>query len=135
MSGKPSRELGERAVSLLATSFVVLAGAAACLFIVVAFGEEPGTAVGVYVACFCAIVALLWLLRDKPARTVAQKYFWFCRPRKKRVAFHLEPKVTRPSANANAPGPPTVETLRELSGGLNTWVPSDLPPVRNRRGD
>jgi hypothetical protein len=71
MGRRQPDDLGERAVSLLATSFVVLTGAVTCFFIVVAFGEKPETSVGAWVGCFIVIAAMLWLLREKPARTTS----------------------------------------------------------------
>jgi hypothetical protein len=133
MGRRQPDDLGERAVSLLATSFVVLTGAVTCFFIVVAFGEKPETSVGAWVGCFIVIAAMLWLLREKPARTVTQKYFWFCRPMRRKIPFRLEARRTAREAKKQPLHPPTLESIREQADGLHTWVPSELPPQRGPR--
>jgi hypothetical protein len=120
-----------KAVALLATCFVVGAGGVACLFIAFVSGhEDPMRPLLIAAGCFVGIIALLWLLRQRPENRAAVRWGWLGRRRKK-VEYHLTPRRSRPPESPAAP--PTAESIRELGGGIHTWVPSQTAPVRDER--
>lgn len=131
MAGRDrSREV--KAVALLATCFVVGAGGAACLFIAFVSGyNDPVRPLLIAGGCVVGIVGLLWLMRDRqPENGAAVRWGWLGRRRKK-VEYHLTPR--RSHAPEGPAAPPTAESIRELGGGIHTWVPSQTAPVRDER--
>jgi len=125
----PSR--GRRAVAILATCFVVLGGAAACAAIAMsadfAHPESSLLPIGGIVA---GMLFLLWLLRDPPAvNHVKSGWSWLSRRRRRRVPYHVHPRLP-PSERSPAPaGPPTAETIRQITGRQSTWVPAPADPA------
>jgi hypothetical protein len=112
-----------KAVALLATSFVVVGGGAACTLIALVSGADPTEQLGITLACFAGIVLLLWLLRDRdPANQAAERWAWLAR--RKKVPYRLEPRVRPDPRAAGTRTPPSVESVRELTGGQTTWVPA-----------
>lgn len=130
---------GNRAVVLLATCLIVLMGAIACGAI--AFFGDPEKPLSTLIeagATVVGIIFLLWILRDKaPENRSKMTWSWLGRRRKRKVAYRAQAKLP-PSQRAPAPpAPPTAETIRALTGGTSTWVPSANPPPRrgNSQGD
>jgi hypothetical protein len=127
MSFRQNHESGNKAVTLLATCFVVLGGAVTCTAIAIttdpAHLEMALIPVGGAVA---SIVILLWILRERPAESGARaKWGWLGRRRRK-VPYHVRPRVPK-NERAPAPsGPPTADSIREITGRRSTWVPSAI---------
>src|SRR5262249_5781499 len=121
-----------KAVALLATCFVVGAGGAACLFIAFVSGHsDPVRPLLMAGGCFVAIVTLLRLLQGRrPENRAAVRWGWLGR-RPKNGEHPLPPR--RSHAPEGPAAPPTAESIRELGGGINTWVPSQTAPVRDER--
>jgi len=124
---------GEAAVSILATTFVVLGGIAACLFMIVTSSPTPSKSLYSFAGGCAATAILLWLLRDKdPLRPQADAWAWLRRrPRKQKITYSLTPRP--PAQPASRPRqPPTVDDIRELKqeAELKTWVPNQS---RNRK--
>jgi hypothetical protein len=126
MSFRQNHESGNKAVTLLATCFVVLGGAISLTAIVVATNPQhldvALTAVG---GAISGIVILLWLVRARPPESRARVMWgWLARRRKRRVAYHVKPRVP-PGERTPAPaGPPTANSIREITGRSSTWVPA-----------
>lgn len=117
------RHSGDKAVALLATGFVVLAGAVTCVFIGVVASNDSQEALWTAGACFSGVILLLWLLRErKPENQTGALWSWLAsRPRPK---TEFRAKLQRPPVSAGSNAPPTAETVRNLTGGINTWVPA-----------
>lgn len=114
-----------KAVALLATCAVVAAGAVTCTFIGVAATADASRALTITGACFGGIVFLLWLLRDRqPGNTVAERWAWLTRERPRKVEYRLSARRPTASPPPIPLSPPTAESVREITGGLHTWVPS-----------
>jgi len=125
-SFRQNHESGNRAVALLATCLVVLGGAVTCATVtLVSDPEHPLSALGTAGGVVAGIVLLLWLLRDKPRENRAKTIWaWLGRRRRRKVEFRVRAKLP-PAQRSPAPsGPPTAESIRALTGGTSTWVPS-----------
>ncbi|MFN8856999.1 MAG: hypothetical protein ACK50P_15645 [Planctomycetaceae bacterium] len=121
------------AVAWLATWVTLVAGGGCCTLIAVAMNadwREGFRSAGPIVA---GIAFLWWLLRDRqPGSSHAERWSWLKRRRK--IRRHVKIARTRPTGSASVPlsGPPTAESVRELKGGINTWVPSERPRTSPR---
>jgi len=122
-----------QAVVWLATCVTLVAGGGCCALIAVAMNadwREMLRSAGPIVA---GVACLWWLLRDRqPGSRQAEGWSWLKRRRK--VRQHVKIARTRPTGSATVPlaGPPTAESVRELKGGINTWVPSERRGANTR---
>lgn len=115
-----------QAVAWLATCFVVMAGIISCTFIAVAMNANVVQIARYGGPLVLGVGSLFWLLRDrKPGGRLSQRWEWLSRRRRPKTRLKLTRVTASPRPNQPAPAPPTVESLRELKGGLNTWVPSE----------
>jgi hypothetical protein len=137
MTFRPKPDGGKRAVAWLATCFVVLGGAVACMAIAVGGDLEHLEATLLPVGGVVVVtIILLWLMRDRPAESrLLTNWNWLMGRGKRRVAYRLKPKVPPCDRVQSPPAPPTAESIREIVGGPNTWVPASTPPRRPRRSD
>ena len=121
-------ELAERAVVILATSFVVMGGLGASTFLIVSSSSDP-TRTLIYLAIGCVVVGiLLWLLREPdPLAPRASIFAWF--RLRKATTHHYKLKVRKSRGSSEKPQqPPTAERIRQISQeSSGTWVPSKLP--------
>jgi hypothetical protein len=125
MLGKRDRSAGGNAVAIFATSFVVIGGAATCIFIGMLSGESPLRLLTITAACFGGILFLLWLLREKqPGNIAAERWSWLARGQREKVEYRLSPRVPRSERSTAPIPPPTAESVRELTGGVATWIPA-----------
>ncbi len=121
-------ELAEKAVTILATAWVVLCGAGASVFLIVSGSTTPTQTLLVFAGAVVGVGFLLWLLRERnPLLPRASMFAWFRRPKTKTVHYELRVKKMARNPHDPLPQPPTVERLRELSEEGNTWVPSRTP--------
>jgi hypothetical protein len=128
---------GNRAVALLATCFVVLGGAAACAAIAMSADLEHPEAAFVPIAGILAgMLILLWLLREPPAvNHLKNGWTWLSQRRRHRVTYHVKPRLP-PSQRSPAPsGPPTAESIRQITGRPGTWVPTPVEQPSPSHGD
>lgn len=120
-------------MALLATSFVVVAGAVTCTFIGMLSGENPLRLLTITGACFGGIALFLWLLRDKePGNVAAERWSLLARSGRQKVEYRLSPRIPRRERSTAPIPPPTAESVRELTGGMNTWVPAKGASSRNQ---
>jgi hypothetical protein len=128
---------GKRAVAWLATCFVALGGAIACTAIATGGDPEHLEATLVPVGgVVVGMIVLLLFLRDRPPETrLWTNWNWLLRRGKRRIAYRLRPKLPPCDRVPDAPAPPTAESIRNIAGGPNTWVPASTPPRRPRRSD
>lgn len=125
MSFRQNHENGNKAVTLLATCFVVLGGAASCAAIAVAADPQHLEAALLPVGgVLLGIVILLWILRARPPESRARVMWGWLARRKRKIAYHVKPRVPRSERTAPPSGPPTVDSIREITGRPSTWVPS-----------
>ena len=132
-SFRQNHESGNRAVALLATCFVVLGGAGTCVLVaLVSDPAHPGSALATAGAALVGVIALIWLLRDRPPENRAKSMWgWLGRRRRRKVEYHLRAKVPPSQRSPTPPAPPTAESIRGLTGGTSTWVPAVRPPPDN----
>src|SRR5689334_21982723 len=121
-SFRQNHESGNRAVALLATCLVVLGGADTCATVtLVSDPEHPGLALARAGGVVAGIVALLWLLRERPRENRAKSIWgWLGRRRRRKVEFRVKAKLPPAQRSPAPPGPPTAESIRALSGGTST---------------
>lgn len=122
-------ELAEKAVTVLATAWVVLCGGAASVFLIVQGSTTPTQTLLIFAGTSAGAGFLLWLLRERnPLIPRASMFAWFRRPKTKTVHYQLKVRKTARDPNEPPPQPPTVERLRQLADeGPGTWVPSRTP--------
>ncbi|HVW02864.1 MAG TPA: hypothetical protein VHB77_21070 [Planctomycetaceae bacterium] len=122
-------------MAVLATTWVVLGGLAACAGMIFAFNPNPDTPLlWLVVGTGLGIGFLAWLLRERPAYDHRRGWFWFLKRRPKKIPYQLKRREnTPPPSDEPPPQPPTVERLRELADLGNTWVPSTLAPPKDER--
>ncbi len=129
-------ELAERAVVILATSFVVMGGLGASTFLIVVNSSDP-TRTLIYFAIGCVVVGiLLWLLREPdPLAPRASVFTWF--RRRNATIHHYKLKVRKSRSSSEPPQqPPTAERIRQISQEASgTWVPSKLPKKKRETDD
>jgi hypothetical protein len=128
-------ELGERAVMVLATAFVVMGGIGASIFLIVSNSSDPIPTL-IYFAIGCAATGLiLWILRDPdPLAPRASIFAWLQRP--KITTYHYKVKFRKPAAadSEERQQPPTAASVRQISQeSLGTWVPSKLSDRKRPR--
>jgi hypothetical protein len=122
---------GNRAVVLLATCLVVLMGTITCATI--ALIADPANPLSTLIPALATVIGtilVLWVMREPPPENRSKiVWSWLGRRRRRTVAYRAQPRLPPSQRAAAPPGPPTVETIRALTGGTSTWVPSvDAPP-------
>ncbi len=122
-------ELAEKAVTILATAWVILCGAGASVFLIVSGSSTPTQTLLVFAGAAAGAGILLWLVRERnPLMPRASVFSWFRRPKIKTVHYELRVRKSPRNPDEPPPQPPTPERIRQLSEeGLNTWVPSRTP--------
>lgn len=134
MGIRRNSELGRQAVVWLATAFVILIGAAACAFIILASVEQPSQPFLVWGAAFGGIIvvfALVAVPRDKRQGNGWLR-LWLASRRTPRHVLRIGRKRPAPTQfGTNAP--PTLDSVREAAEQNVTWVPRSLPPQRRGR--
>lgn len=137
MSLRPNHSNGNKAVSLLATCLVVLGGAVTCAVIVLSVdAERRQSSLQWTLGVMGGIIVLLWLFRDRPPENQAKAVWgWLGRKRRRRIAYRARAMLPASQRSGATPGPPTVESVRDIAAGTNTWVPaSTCPPKRPETG-
>ncbi|MDB5391384.1 MAG: hypothetical protein JWM11_7030 [Planctomycetaceae bacterium] len=132
---KRRNELGEKAVQVLATSFVLLGGALASVFLIVTNSGTPLNTLLVFAGGCLVTGFILWLLRDPDPLSPRAKWFHLWRrPKSTTTHYQLRVRKTERSHTESAPKPPTAEQIRELArDGMNTWIPSNGKPIPQNR--
>ena len=132
MSFRRRHESGNRAVAVLASCFVVLGGAATCAAIVLsARVENPEAAILSIIGATGVMLTLLWLLFGRPPENrMKTGWSWLSRRRRRRVPYWVRPKLRPGERVSSPPAPPTVETIRAITGRQSTWVAGPVAPSR-----
>ena len=132
----PETPVKGQAVAWLATCVTLVAGAGCCVLIGVAMNADWRGLLRTSGPLIGGAALLWWLLRDRqPGMRPADRWSWLRRRTKTRHQVKIA--RSKPSGPTTVPlaSPPTAETVRELKGGINTWVPSEhrrgqLPPTQ-----
>lgn len=119
------------AVAILATSVVVCMGLASVTFIVLAYAEKPAETLAIVGGCTLAAWFMLWWLTRPKPEGLSQHAYLLDRREPKLPSNWKVRKMRTSSTPDEKPAPPTAERVRELSGGVNTWVPSGRYKPRN----
>jgi len=83
------------------------------------------------VATVVGTVFVLWALRERPPENHSKiVWSWLSRRRRRKIAFRLKAKLPPSQRVPAPPAPPTAESIRALTGGTSTWVPSVNAPPR-----
>lgn len=103
-------------------------------FVILAFANNPVKPILAMSGIFLGVAVLLWLLREKPKKTIEEeeaKWFGLFRKPKETKAYKLsrrrKPKIIQFGTNE----PPDVERIREikeLSDGMKNWAPPATDP-------
>jgi hypothetical protein len=130
MSFRQNHENGNRAVAVLAACFVVLAGAATCATIVLSAGmQHAEAAILSIVGATAATLILLGLFCIRPPENrLKTGWGWLAGRRKRRVPYYVRSKLPPSERVSSPPAPPTVETIRAITGRQSTWVAASQPP-------
>lgn len=134
MDFRQNHDRGKRAVALLATCVVVLGGAATCAAILLIGERDRQQSTWLSnVSIIGACIVVFWLLRVHPPENRAKaSWSWLGRKRRRKIVYRAEARLA-PSQRSSAgpPAPPTVESIRALTGRTTTWVPAaTVPPDR-----
>lgn len=132
MPGDFKHSSGNKAVAWLATCVVIAGGAFVCFAIAMVSDAQRSQGLTICGSAFAGILLLLWIMRERPSRQAKLQWAWLSRRKKRKVAFKVKPRVGK-SALVPPPVPPSAESVRNLSGGISTWVPSQAPPQRKPR--
>lgn len=135
MSIRRDPETGRQAVLWLATAFVILIGAAACGFIVLAAVEQPSGPLLVAGAIFGGFATLLVAaaLRRDTQGSGRWMLSWLTRHRANpRHVLRIGRKRPRSTGNYGTNSPPTLDSVREAAEQNVSWVPHGPPPDRPR---
>lgn len=134
MTLRRNSELGRQAVVWLATAFVILIGAAACAFIILASVEQPSQPFLVWGATFGGLVAVFGFLAMPGDKRQGNGWLrlWLASKRTAPHVVRIGRKKAAPTQFGNN-APPTLESVREASEQNVTWVPRSLPPNRSGR--
>ena len=137
MSFRPNNKAGNKAVTLLATCLVVLGGAITCAAIGLSAESalHKKSSLQWTGATTGAIIVLLWLLRDRPQENHAKAVWgWLGRKRRRKVIYRAEARLPPGQRAPTTPAPPTAESIRSITAGANTWVPSSTAPPKRPTG-
>jgi hypothetical protein len=126
MSFQENRQRGNRAVALLASCFVVLGGGASCTVIALSADlDRPEAALFPIAGVMAGTLLLLWLVREEPAvNRLKIGWGWLSRVRKRRVPYRVRARVPAHERVSSPPAPPTVESIRQITGRLDTARPA-----------
>lgn len=136
MADAPKNRPNRIAASLLATALVLLLGALGAAVVMAAMGGDPLSIPAIFGCALAMIVLVTWVTRATPS-TRSSVYNWV-RGRHMRPA-HMDyvPSVREGSRRKHfgTNTPPSVDDVRELKEGGNTWVPSKARSrKKSRRG-
>jgi len=125
VAGRNRGRSGDKAVAYLAVAFVVAGG---ILFISVAillFSPDPTRLFAILGAVTLGCMLLIWLVSDhRDGRTLKERYGGLIGLGTKKEKVQVKVKRVRRSEMEGPNRPPSVDDIRGLSEGTNTWVPS-----------
>lgn len=109
--------------SVAAAAIVLMLGTVGCTVVMAIAGQDPVAAGLLFVGGLLLIGLMTWLLRTTPDLGAAL-YGWVRSRHVRPPEVHYEPTPRQHrSQSFGTNSPPSVEEVRELKEGLNTWVP------------
>lgn len=132
MAGRNRGRAGDKAVAYLAVTVVLAGGLLFCSLVVLLFSPDPMRVFTVMGGIAVGAVFLIWLVRDHgDGRSLQERYGGLVGLKHEKQKVQVKVKRVKRSEQAGPNRPPTADEIRELSGGINTWVPSS----RQRQSD
>lgn len=136
MKSKRSHQSADWAASILATSFVLIGGVVTYTFVVLSSSDSPLVPLLLGAGTCLVLAMFLFIARDRRSQADARSWtnVLLAWRKPKEVRKPYRPRRRRqPAEDSDKPTenqPPTAETVRELAGGVNTWVPASRSPRR-----
>lgn len=126
---------GRQAVLWLATAFVILFGAAACGFIILAAVDQPSQPLLVLASTFGGIVVVLIMTAFRRDGGGSSRWMlsWLIRERTHpKHVLRIGRKNRKADTTFGTNAPPTLESVRETAEQNVLWVPKGPAPDRRR---
>ncbi len=118
---KPSRRSG----SILAATLVLVVGTVGASIFTGTATHNTEYTLACIVGCIVAVVVMLWLTSSRPGSFLADQVNWIlARHRDESLTYLPEIRTSQRRQHFGTNAPPTVDDVRELKEGMNTWVPS-----------
>lgn len=136
MTIRRDRNIGREASALFASTFVVVGGILTCTFVVLSSGEDSRKPLLCGILIVSGFATFYVLMRDSKQNSALRKHgILGFRSRVDDRAPVYVPRRSRASdpSQSEPNAPPTVEVIRNLKGGPNTWAPKDAPTDREKK--
>ncbi|WP_397569496.1 hypothetical protein [Schlesneria sp. T3-172] len=126
---------GRLAVTWLATAFVVVIGAAASAFVIIAATDQREQPLLVWGASFAGLSFILFLMNLRWDRPVGKLQTWlFAQHRSDPTdEYRAARRRIQSREKYGNNGPPTLETVRDAADFNGTWAPRSSGGSRSRR--
>lgn len=124
-----------RAGPLLASAMVIFLGGVGVAVVVAAGGGNPEAILFIFGGVILLVLLMSLFGRAVPTGTLERLYGWVG-SKQARPAMDYMPKTAREkSIRYGTNQPPSVDELRDLKDGPNTWVPGRNPKSRRSLGE
>lgn len=127
-------ETGRLAVAWLATAFVVVIGAAASAFVIIAATEQPHQPLIVWGIAFGGLTLVLFLMNMGSDRPFGKLQVWLSAQNRHDPTdeYRAARKRIQSREQYGSNGPPTLESVRDSADFNGTWVPRSSTSSRTR---
>lgn len=135
MSFRKNTDPGRQAVLWLATLIVVVLGAGACAFIIVAVVDRPSEQLLFWGGVFASALMILTVMALRRDRHIGNLWLrvWAATRRRSEPKQVLRIGRKRESAKPlGSNAPPTLESVRKVAEQNVSWVPHGPAPERQR---
>ena len=128
-------DAGRQAVVWLATVVVIVIGAAASGFVIIASTDQFQQPFMVWGCCFAGILLFLYLLNMRWEEPISHLKFWLSFQDRSDPAELYRAARRRESAREQfgTNAPPTIESVRDAHDHGGTWVPRSTGKSQSRR--
>lgn len=127
---KPSRRTG----SILAATLVLVVGTVGGAIFTGTATHNSEHVTFCVVGGLLTIIVMLWLTSSRPGSFLADRVNWIlARHRDESLTYLPEVRTPQQRQHFGTNAPPTVDEVRELKEGMNTWVPSKKTGHSRRR--
>lgn len=125
---------GRQAVSWLATAFVIVIGAAAAMFVIIAGTDQLEWPVIIWGVSIAGLVLMLISLSVRWDRPTGKLHTWlFAQNRTDPTdIYRAARRSIRAREEMGTNQPPTLESVRDASNHGGAWVPRSNSTVRSR---
>lgn len=135
MAFKRNPDGGRQAVAWLAVAFALTTGTCVCAFIILAFADQPREPFLVLGGIVTGIILFLWGLSSPKEKNLTQSRFLFWLKARDEIdpaAAYQPRRKRRRGDKLGSNGPPTLESVREITETHARWVPHGPAPRRDR---